>query len=29
TDCVALLTRSHRFGADSGIGELARRVNAG
>ncbi|POZ61080.1 exodeoxyribonuclease V subunit alpha [Chromobacterium alticapitis] len=29
TDCVALLTRSHRFGADSGIGELARRINAG
>lgn len=29
TDCVALLTRSHRFGAASGIGELARRVNAG
>ncbi|WP_434630472.1 exodeoxyribonuclease V subunit alpha [Chromobacterium sp. CV08] len=29
TDCVALLTRSHRFGADSGIGELARRVNGG
>lgn len=29
TDCVALLTHSHRFGADSGIGELARRVNAG
>lgn len=29
TDCVALLTRSHRFGVDSGIGELARRVNAG
>lgn len=29
TDCVALLTRSHRFGADSGIGELARRVNDG
>lgn len=29
TDCVALLTHSHRFGAASGIGELARRVNAG
>ncbi|KZE86406.1 exodeoxyribonuclease V subunit alpha [Chromobacterium subtsugae] len=29
TDCVALLTHSHRFGADSGIGELARLVNAG
>ncbi|MBN3002593.1 exodeoxyribonuclease V subunit alpha [Chromobacterium alkanivorans] len=29
TDCVALLTHSHRFGADSGIGELARRVNGG
>ncbi|UTH76518.1 exodeoxyribonuclease V subunit alpha [Chromobacterium sp. IIBBL 290-4] len=28
-DCVALLTRSHRFGADSGIGALARFVNAG
>nr|WP_199066522.1 exodeoxyribonuclease V subunit alpha [Chromobacterium sp. ASV5] len=28
-DCVALLTHSHRFGADSGIGELARLVNAG
>jgi exodeoxyribonuclease V alpha subunit len=26
-DCIALLTHSHRFGADSGIGELARRVN--
>jgi exodeoxyribonuclease V alpha subunit len=29
SDCVALLTRSHRFGADSGIGELARLVNGG
>jgi exodeoxyribonuclease V alpha subunit len=28
SDCIALLTHSHRFGADSGIGELARRVNA-
>ncbi len=27
-DCVALLSRSHRFAADSDIGELARRVNA-
>ncbi|MDF0604817.1 exodeoxyribonuclease V subunit alpha [Neisseriaceae bacterium TC5R-5] len=29
SDCVVWLTHSHRFGADSGIGELARRVNAG
>jgi len=28
-DCVALLTESHRFGADSGIGALARAVNGG
>ena len=28
-DCVMLLTHSHRFRADSGIGELARSVNAG
>jgi len=26
-DCVALLTRSHRFSADSGIGALSRLVN--
>jgi len=29
SDCVALLTRSHRFGAESGIGQLARAINAG
>jgi exodeoxyribonuclease V alpha subunit len=28
-DAVLLLTHSHRFAADSGIGELARRINAG
>ncbi|GGY27798.1 exodeoxyribonuclease V subunit alpha [Paludibacterium paludis] len=28
-DCVMLLTHSHRFAAGGGIGELARRVNAG
>jgi exodeoxyribonuclease V alpha subunit len=28
-DCVAILTRSHRFGAKSGIGELARLINEG
>ena len=28
-DCVVLLKKSYRFGADSGIGELARAVNAG
>ncbi|MDX1657005.1 MAG: exodeoxyribonuclease V subunit alpha, partial [Candidatus Competibacteraceae bacterium] len=28
-DCVVLLRHSYRFGADSGIGRLARRVNAG
>ncbi|HJV06237.1 MAG TPA: exodeoxyribonuclease V subunit alpha [Chromobacteriaceae bacterium] len=28
-DCVALLTHSHRFSAQSGIGELARWVNQG
>lgn len=28
-DCLAALTRSHRFQADSGIGALARAVNAG
>ncbi len=28
-DSVVLLTKSYRFGADSGIGRLARRVNAG
>lgn len=28
-DAVALLTRSHRFAADSGIGALARAANAG
>jgi exodeoxyribonuclease V alpha subunit len=27
-DCVTLLTHSHRFSADSGIGALSRRVNA-
>jgi exodeoxyribonuclease V alpha subunit len=27
-DCVALLTHSHRFSADSGIGALSREVNA-
>jgi exodeoxyribonuclease V alpha subunit len=29
SDCVALLTVSHRFGADSGVGALARFINAG
>ena len=29
TDCVVLLTHSHRFGADSGIGRLASLVNVG
>lgn len=29
SDCVALLTYSHRFAGGSGIGELARLVNAG
>lgn len=28
-DSVVLLTHSHRFAGDSGIGELARRINAG
>lgn len=28
-DAVVLLTHSHRFAGDSGIGELARRINAG
>ncbi|MBX9913848.1 MAG: exodeoxyribonuclease V subunit alpha [Pseudomonadaceae bacterium] len=28
-DAVVLLTHSHRFAADSGIGELARRINTG
>jgi exodeoxyribonuclease V alpha subunit len=28
-DAVVLLTYSHRFAGDSGIGELARRINAG
>lgn len=28
-DAVLLLTHSHRFAADSGIGELARRINTG
>ncbi|MCF7201250.1 exodeoxyribonuclease V subunit alpha [Pseudomonas oligotrophica] len=28
-DAVLLLTHSHRFAGDSGIGELARRINAG
>ncbi|MDP3847804.1 MAG: exodeoxyribonuclease V subunit alpha [Pseudomonas sp.] len=28
-DAVVLLTHSHRFANDSGIGELARRINAG
>jgi exodeoxyribonuclease V alpha subunit len=28
-DAVLLLTHSHRFAADSGIGELARRINVG
>ncbi|MES2819209.1 MAG: exodeoxyribonuclease V subunit alpha [Pseudomonadota bacterium] len=28
-DAVVLLTHSHRFADDSGIGELARRINAG
>lgn len=28
-DTVVLLTHSHRFAGDSGIGELARRINAG
>ncbi len=28
-DCVALLEKSYRFGADSGIGALARAINAG
>ena len=28
-DCLVLLKKSYRFGADSGIGELARAVNAG
>lgn len=28
-DCIALLQRSYRFGADSGIGELAQIVNGG
>ncbi len=28
-DCVVLLKRSYRFGADSGIGQLARAVNGG
>ena len=28
-DCVVQLQRSYRFGADSGIGQLARAVNAG
>lgn len=28
-DAVVLLTHSHRFAKDSGIGELARRINAG
>lgn len=28
-DAVVLLSHSHRFAADSGIGELARRINAG
>ena len=27
--CVVLLTHSHRFAGDSGIGELARRINLG
>lgn len=29
SDCVALLTHSHRFGSESGIGQLARLINAG
>lgn len=29
TDCVVWLTESHRFRADSGIGRLARDINAG
>ena len=29
SDCVAFLTHSHRFAGGSGIGELARMVNAG
>jgi exodeoxyribonuclease V alpha subunit len=29
SDCIALLTHSHRFGSESGIGQLARMINAG
>jgi exodeoxyribonuclease V alpha subunit len=29
SDCIALLTHSHRFRADSGIGGLAERINRG
>jgi exodeoxyribonuclease V alpha subunit len=29
SDCIALLTHSHRFRADSGIGALAERINRG
>jgi len=29
SDCVALLTHSHRFGSESGIGQLARLINGG
>ncbi|HYE36061.1 exodeoxyribonuclease V subunit alpha [Methylocaldum sp.] len=29
SDCVALLTYSHRFGSESGIGQLARMINGG
>lgn len=29
SDCIALLTHSHRFRADSGIGALAARINRG
>jgi exodeoxyribonuclease V alpha subunit len=29
SDCIAILTQSHRFGSGSGVGQLARMINAG